>query len=181
VTEVDLDGWLAGLAELHGRIAARFRRAEPRRRVLAYLRGLLAGLERKNGRTLAEHAGELSPDGMQRLLRTADWDADAVRDDLRGYVVEQLGPSGVLVLDDTGFVTKGVRSAGVARQYTGTSGKIDNCQVGVFAGYVTGRGRALVDRELYLPKVWTDDRDRCRTAQCQMRSGSRPSRCWPGE
>jgi SRSO17 transposase len=143
-------------------IAGRFGRVEPRRRVGAYLRGLLAGLERKNGWTLAEHAGAVSPDGMQRLLRTADWDVDGVRDDLRGYVLDQLGcPSGVWIVDDTGFIKKGVRSAGVQRQYTGTSGKIDNCQLGVFLAYGSARGRALVDRELYLPTSWTEDPDRC--------------------
>ena len=115
-------------------ISGRFRRAEPRRRVGDYLRGLLAGLERKNGWTVAEHAGAVSPDGMQRLLRTADWDIDGVRDDLRGYVLSELGDqaSGVFVVDEAGFIKKGVRSAGVARQYTGTTGKIDNCQIGCF-------------------------------------------------
>ena len=146
-------------------IAGRFGRIEPRRRVGMYLRGLLAGLERKNGWTLAEHAGAVSPDGMQRLLRTADWDVDGVRDDLRGYVLEQLGDgTGVWIVDDTGFLKKGVRSAGVARQYTGTSGKIDNCQLGVFLAYGSVRGRALVDRELYLPTSWTEDADRCAVA-----------------
>jgi SRSO17 transposase len=146
-------------------IAGRFGRVEPRRRVGAYLRGLLAGLERKNGWTLAEHAGAVSPDGMQRLLRTADWDVDGVRDDLRGYVLDQLGDErGVWIVDDTGFVKKGVCSAGVQRQYTGTSGKIDNCQLGVFLAYGSPRGRALVDRELYLPTSWTEDRDRCAAA-----------------
>lgn len=146
-------------------IAGRFGRVEPRRRVGAYLRGLLAGLERKNGWTLAEHAGAVSPDGMQRLLRTADWDVDGVRDELRGYVLDQLGDrSGVWIVDDTGFIKKGVRSAGVQRQYTGTSGKIDNCQLGVFLAYGSARGRALVDRELYLPTSWTEDADRCAAA-----------------
>ncbi|GAA4548914.1 IS701 family transposase [Pseudonocardia xishanensis] len=147
-------------------ISGRFRRAEPRRRVGTYLRGLLAGLERKNGWTLAEHAGAVSPDGMQRLLRTADWDVDGVRDDLRGYVLDELGDtaSGVFVVDETGFIKKGVRSAGVQRQYTGTSGKIDNCQLGVFLAYASTKGRALIDRELYLPVSWTEDRERCSRA-----------------
>ncbi len=146
-------------------IAGRFGRVEPRRRVGAYLRGLLAGLERKNGWTLAEHAGALSPDGMQRLLRTASWDVDGARDDLRWYVLEHLGePGGVWVIDETGFVKKGTRSAGVARQYSGTAGKVDNCQLGVFLAYGSARGRALVDRELYLPSSWTENRDRCRDA-----------------
>jgi len=156
--------WAAGLEEVHARIAGRFARSEPRARALAYLRGLLGHLERKNGWTLAEAAGEISPDGMQRLLRTADWDADAVRDELRRYVVERLGPGGVLIVDETGFIKKGSRSAGVARQYTGTTGKIDNCQVGVFLAYATPAGRALIDRELYLPKAWVDDRERARAA-----------------
>jgi SRSO17 transposase len=129
--------------------------------VLAYLRGLLGQSERKNGWTLAEAAGEVSPDGMQRLLRTADWNADAVRDELRSYVVERLGPGGILFVDETGFIKKGSRWAGVGRQYTG---KIDNCQIGVFLAYATGTGRALIDRELYLPKAWTDDRERARAA-----------------
>jgi SRSO17 transposase len=146
-------------------IAGRFGRVEPRRRVGAYLRGLLAGLERKNGWTLAEHAGAVSPDGMQRLLRTAGWEVDGVRDDLRGYVLDELGDSsGVWIVDDTGFIKKGVRSAGVQRQYTGTTGKIDNCQLGVFLAYGSARGRALVDRELYLPTSWTEDTDRCAAA-----------------
>jgi SRSO17 transposase len=130
-----------------------------------YVTGLVAGLERKNGWTLAEQAGERAPDGMQRLLRWADWDIDGVRDDVRDHVVEQLGePGGVLILDDTGFVKKGVRSAGVQRQYSGTAGRVENCQIGVFLAYATGRGHALIDRELYLPETWISDRDRCRAA-----------------
>jgi SRSO17 transposase len=167
---VDVAGWVAALDELVELISGRFSRVEPRQRVGTYLRGLLAGLERKNGWTLAEHSGAVSPDGMQRLLRTAGWDVDGVRDDVRGYVLEHLrGPAGgdgtgVFVIDDTGFIKKGIRSAGVARQYTGTSGKVDNCQIGVFLAYASERGRALVDRELYLPTTWTEDRDRCTRA-----------------
>src|SRR3954451_6158348 len=160
----EVQNWAAGLKEVHARIAGAFARAEPRARVLAYLRGLLGQLERKNGWTLAEAAGEVSPDGMQRLLRTADWNADAVRDALRSYVIERLGAGGVLIGDATGFIKKGARSAGVGRQYTGTTGKIDNCQIGVFCAYATPAGRALIDRELYLPRAWTDDRDRARAA-----------------
>lgn len=131
----------------------------------AYLRGLLAPLERKNGWTLAEQAGEASPDGMQRLLATADWDADQVRDELRDYVVEHLGdPGAVLVVDETGFLKKGSRSAGVARQYSGTAGRIENCQIGVFLGYASPAGRTFLDRELYLPKAWVEDRPRCQQA-----------------
>jgi len=172
---VDLAGWVSRLDAVVGLIGSRFARSEPRARVGAYVRGLLAGLERKNGWTLAEHAGAVSPDGMQRLLRTADWDVDGVRDDVRDYVLDGLADfntgtdasdpvAGVFIADDTGFIKKGRRSAGVQRQYTGTSGKIDNCQLGVFLAYATPRGHALVDRELYLPTSWTDDPDRCAAA-----------------
>jgi SRSO17 transposase len=163
---VDVAGWVTALDAVVELIGRRFTRSEPRRRAGTYMRGLLAGLERKNGWTLAEHAGELSPDGTQRLLRTADWDVEGVRDDLRGYVLEHLGDaaSGVFVIDETGFIKKGVRSAGVQRQYTGTTGKIDNCQLGVFLAYASRRGRALIDRELYLPTSWTENPARCAAA-----------------
>jgi SRSO17 transposase len=158
-------GWAQGLDRLHARIAPRFRRAEPRRRALAYLRCLLGAVERKNGWQLAEAAGEATPDGMQRLLAAADWDADAVRDDLRGYVVEHLSdPDAVLVVDETGFLKKGTKSAGVQRQYSGTAGRRENCQIGVFLVYAAARGAALLDRALYVPRSWTDDPDRCRAA-----------------
>jgi len=153
------------LGRVHARIAGRFARSEPRARAREYLSGLVAGLERKNGWTLAERAGEASPDGMQRLLRWADWDVAGVRDDLRAYVAEQLGePGGVLIADETGFLKKGTRSAGVQRQYSGTAGRTENCQIGVFLTYASARGHALIDRELYLPASWADDRDRCRAA-----------------
>jgi SRSO17 transposase len=165
VDVAEVEGWAAGLADLHARIAPRFARAEPRERALAYVRGLLAPLEKKNSWTLAERAGEPIPDGMQRLLMSADWDADAVRDDVRDYVVEHLAdPGGVLVVDETGFLKKGTKSAGVARQYSGTAGRIENCQIGVFLGYATATARTFLDRELYLPKSWTEDRSRCREA-----------------
>jgi SRSO17 transposase len=153
------------LAALHARVAPRFARSEPRERVLAYVRGLLSPVERKNGWTLSERAGESSPDGMQRLIASADWDADLVRDDVREYVVEHLGdPTAVLVVDETGFLKKGTKSAGVARQYSGTAGRIENSQIGVFLAYATPAGRTFLDRELYLPKSWTEDRARCREA-----------------
>jgi hypothetical protein len=127
--------------------------------------GLDAGLERKNGWTLAERASEVSPDGMQRLLRLADWDVDGVRDDVRDYVVERVGDTdGVLIVDDTGFLKKGTHSAGVQRQYSGTAGRVGNCQIGVFLAYASAAGHALIDRELYLPESWTVDRERCRAA-----------------
>jgi SRSO17 transposase len=155
----------AELDVVHERIAGRFARAEPRARVREYLAGLVAGLERKNGWTLAERAGEVSPDGMQRLLRHADWDTRDVRDDVRDYVIEQLGErDGVLIADETGFIKKGTRSAGVQRQYSGTAGRTENCQIGVFLAYASSHGHTLIDRELYLPRSWTEDRDRCRAA-----------------
>nr|WP_255253758.1 IS701 family transposase [Streptomyces avermitilis] len=126
---------------------------------------LLAPVGRKNGWQLAEYAGHRDPAGLRHLLNGARWDADAVRDDLREYVGERLGPGGVLIIDHTGFIKKGTTSAGAPRQYTGTSGKIDNCRIGVFAAYAHAHGRALVDRELYLPKSWTKDRERCREAK----------------
>ena len=161
----EVEAWAVGLAQLHARVAPRFARSEPRERVLAYVRGLLAPLEKKNSWTLAERAGEAIPDGMQRLLANADWDPDAVRDDVRDYVVEHLAPragdpAGVLVVDETGFLKKGSKSAGVARMYSGTAGRIENCQIGVFLGYATPAGRTFLDRELYLPKVWAEDQPR---------------------
>jgi SRSO17 transposase len=156
-----VEGWAAEFDRLCERIGPRFARPEVRRRVVGFLRGLLGDVDRKNGWQLAEHAGETTPDGMQRLLTTARWDADAVRDDVRAYVVEQLGDAGgVLVVDETGFLKKGTRSAGVQRQYSGTAGRIENCQVGVFVAYASPRGRALVDRELYLPTQWAADQQR---------------------
>jgi SRSO17 transposase len=140
------------------RIGPRFARAEARRRVQVYLRGLLSPIERKNGWQLAEAMGDATPYAMQHLLDRADWDAEGVREDLRAYVVEQLGdPGAVLVVDETGFVKKGTHSAGVAKQYSGTLGKIENCQVGVFLAYASPRGVAFLDRALYLPQEWSDD------------------------
>ncbi|AZQ75915.1 MULTISPECIES: IS701 family transposase [Streptomyces] len=160
-----VEEWDGVLAGLHARFASRFARSEPRGRALAYMRGLIAPLERKNGWTLAERAGDRLPIGMQRLLGEADWDADGVRDDVRGYVVETIGDrDAVLIGDDTGFLKKGVRSAGVQRQYSGTAGRTENCQVGTFLAYASSKGRALIDRELYVPASWTDDRERCQDA-----------------
>nr|WP_123982860.1 IS701 family transposase [Streptomyces sp. Ag109_O5-1] len=157
--------WNDELEELFLRTGHRFRRVEPRRRMRDYVRGLLGPVGRKNGWQLAEYAGHRTPDRLQRLLNGARWDADELRDDRQHYVAERLGePDGILILDDTGFLKKGTTSAGVQRQYSGTAGRTENCQIGVFAAYATTRGRALVDRALYLPKSWTDDRDRCRAA-----------------
>src|SRR5215210_5086570 len=150
--------WARDLEALAARIAPRFARAEPRRRASAYLRGLLLPLERKNGWQLAEAAGDETPDGVQDFLSRMRWDADAVRDDLRAYVVEHLGdPDAVLVLDETGFLKKGDKSAGVKRQYSGTAGRIENCQIGVFLAYASRHGHALIDRALYLPETWAFD------------------------
>lgn len=150
--------WTEELDRLMGLVGPRFSRVEVRRRADAYLRGLLAPVERKNGWQLAEAAGDARPDGMQDFLARMRWDADAVRDDLRSYVVEHLGDAGaVLVLDETGFVKKGVKSAGVQRQYSGTAGRIENCQIGVFLAYASRHGQALIDRALYLPEGWAGD------------------------
>jgi SRSO17 transposase len=166
--EVDLQevtAWAAGLGGLHAQIAHHFVRSEPRGRVLAYLKGLLGNVERKNGWQLAEYIGDATPDGVQRLLNSYNWDADLVRDDLRSYVVEHLAdPESVLVVDETGFLKKGTKSVGVQRQYSGTAGRIENCQVGVFLAYASSKGRAFIDRELYLPKEWVDDPKRCAEA-----------------
>src|SRR4051794_17855290 len=140
----EAEGWARSLDELAERLAPRFGRVEPRRRALAYLRGLLAPLGRKNGWQLAEAAGDRTPDGMQDLLGRMRWDAEAVRDDLRAYVVEHLGgPDAVLVLDETGFVKKGTRSAGVQRQDSGTAGRVENCQVGGFLRHARRHRRGL--------------------------------------
>ena len=150
--------WEAGLQALHAHIALRFSRSESRQRVLAYLQGLLGSVERKNGWQLAEYAGDATPDGVQRLLAVYHWDADQVRDDLQGYVMEHLGdPGGVLVVDETGFLKQGQKSVGVKRQYSGTAGKVENCQIGVFLAYGSRRGAAFLDRELYLPQEWAAD------------------------
>src|SRR5215211_1354282 len=151
-------GWAVNLGALVDRIGRHFARAEPRRRVLAYLQGLLSPVERKNGWQLAEAAGEPAPYGVQHLLGRAVWDAAAVRDDLRAYVAEHLGdPDAVLVVDETGFLKKGGRSVGVQRQSSGTAGRIENCRVGVLLAYASAAGRAFLDRELYLPEEWAAD------------------------
>ncbi|HEX7269879.1 MAG TPA: IS701 family transposase, partial [Streptosporangiaceae bacterium] len=165
MTDEVLRSWLAGLDALFARVAGRFGRVEPRRQARLYLMGLLAPLERKNGWQLAEAAGDAAPDRMQRLLNNARWDARQVRDDLRGYVVEHLGdPGGVLIVDETGFLKKGTKSVGVQRQYSGTAGRVENCQLGVFLAYAAPAGRALIDAELYLPRSWTGDGARCAEA-----------------
>ncbi len=153
--------WAEELEMLNERIAPRFSRAEVRRRARLYLRGLLGSVERKNGWQLAEAAGDATPYGLQHLLGRANWDADEVRDDLREYILEHLGgEEAVLIVDETGFLKKGTKSVGVKRQYTGTAGKRENCQVGVFLCYASPKGAAFIDRELYLPQEWAEDRER---------------------
>jgi len=165
VTSEQVRGWNDDFREFFLGFSHWFSRADVRWQALKYLRGLLAPIERRNGWTLAEQAGDATPDAMQGLLVSRCFDRDAVRDGLRRAVMAAIAdPAGVLVADETGFVKKGKASAGVQRQYTGTTGKVDNCQIGVFLAYHTPRGRALIDRELYLPRSWTDDRGRCRKA-----------------
>lgn len=161
----DVRGWGQQLDEVARRVGARFPRSETRDRVRAYLIGLLGPVQRKNAWQVAEQIGDDAPYGVPYLMGRSEWDPDLVRDDLREYVVEALGDSdAVLVLDETGFLKKGTKSAGVARQYTGTAGRIENARVGVFLAYASRHGTAFIDRALYLPEEWTGDPERCRAA-----------------
>jgi len=154
--------WTLWLTEVERWLIPHFARREARRHAWAYIRGLLSPVERKNGWQLAEVNGDATPYGLQPLLGRARWDVAAVRDALRAYLVQYLGdPHAVLVLDETGFLKKGQQSAGGARQYSGTAGRVENCQIGVFLAYASVHGHALLDRALYLPQAWTDDRARC--------------------
>jgi SRSO17 transposase len=160
-----VQGGAAYMNDIERRLAPYFERAEPRQRAMAYLQGLLSPAERKNSWQLAEVSGDTTPYAFQHLLRRALWDPEAVCGELRRYVLQHLAdPSAVLVIDETGFLKKGRHSAGVARQYSGTAGRVENCQIGVFLGYASPLGHTLLDRELYLPQEWTADRDRCRQA-----------------
>jgi SRSO17 transposase len=167
---IDLDHWQREFDDLMSRIGNRFVRVEPRRRVARFVRGLLAGLPRTNCWTLAEHAGDAGPQGMQWLLSAAAWDDEGVVRDLRDYVVAHLAdPGAVLVVDETGDVKKGTATVGVQRQYTGTAGRIENSQVAVYLAYASskiqgGHGYAFIDRALYLPRSWTDHPQRCAAA-----------------
>lgn len=168
---VDVVRWEDAFGEVIDRIAPRFARYEPLQTAASLMQGMLASLERKNCWTIAEHRGHTSPHALQHLLGRAKWDAEGVRDDLRGYVVDHLGdPGAVLVLDETGDVKRGSASVGVQRQDTGIAGRIENAQVAVYLTYAAPRGHAFIDRALYLHKVWTENPDR-RTA----RRASRPS------
>ncbi len=162
---LDVQMWSVYWTEIERRIAPIFARSDARERAMSYLAGLLSPAERKNSWQLAEISGDPNPYGFQHLLGRADWNPDALRDRLRTYVSDYLAdPGAVGIIDETGFLKKGVRSAGVARQYSGTAGKIENCQIGVFLAYASLRGHTLIDRELYLPKEWTDDPNRCEIA-----------------
>lgn len=164
--ELPEEDWAEAFATYHARFAPLFFRAEVRERSGRYLRGLLSRVERKNGWQVAEVIGEDDPAGVQRLFYQARWDADAVRDAYHQFVVETFGdPEAVLVLDETGFLKKGDQSVGVQRQYSGTAGKVENCQLGVFLAYVTVRGHVLLDRRLYLPAGWAADCSRRATAR----------------
>jgi SRSO17 transposase len=166
--------WSGELNAVSERIAPRFARSEVRDRAHDYLRGLLSGTERKNSWQLAEVAGDATPYGLQHLLGRANWDADLVRDDLRDYAIEHLGADeGALIVDETGFIKKGDKSVEVKRQYTGTAGKTENCQVGVFVAYASRRGQAFIDRELYLPEEWAEDKERREQAGVPEQIGMR--------
>lgn len=157
--------WMDRFSVLADRLRPHFSRSDVLQRAESYLLGLLSQVGRKNSWQLAETVGASTPHGFQRLLGRARWDANDVRDDLQHYVIEQIGDArGILVVDETGFLKKGDKSAGVSRQYSGTAGRIENCQIGVFLAYRSEKGHGLIDRELYLPKCWTDDRNRCREA-----------------
>jgi SRSO17 transposase len=156
--EKTIRGWKDKLMGAHRQMGDLFARSEVRERSLAYLEGLLSDCERKNGWQVAECVGDASPYGMQYLLGRARWDADALQARLSEYIEDKLGsPDAVLILDETGFLKKGTHSAGVQRQYSGTAGRIENSQIGVFLGYAGKRGYALLDRELYLPQSWAED------------------------
>ncbi len=162
---LDVQVWNVYWAQLERRIGPVFARSDALRRAMSYLGGLLSPAERKNSWQLAEQSGDPNPYGFQHLLGRADWDPHELRDKLRSYVTDYLAAKDAIgVIDETGFLKKGIHSAGVARQYSGTAGRVENCQIGVFLAYASGQGQTLLDRELYLPKEWTEDRERCRQA-----------------
>jgi SRSO17 transposase len=160
-----VEGGAAYFMDVERRVAPSFERSEPRQRAMAYLRGLLSPAERKNSWQVADVSGDTTPYGVQHLLRRALWDPEAVRDELRHYIMQHLGDAeAVLVIDETGLLKKGRHAAGVARQYSGTAGRLEHCQSGVCLGSASRLGQALLDRELYLPQEWTEDSERCRRA-----------------
>jgi SRSO17 transposase len=161
MTDEELDEWGADFVRFHARFADIFRRKEPRAQAAKYLRGLMATVPRKNSWQVAEAVGDPIPDPMQRLLYRAQWSADAARDRLLQYTIEVFGEEdGIGVVDETGFIKKGTHSVGVKRQYSGTAGKVENCQIGVFLSYATAKGHVLLDRRLYLPEEWANDPER---------------------
>jgi SRSO17 transposase len=170
----EISRWHEDLRELHGRLRPHFARPEVHQQALRYLQAVLSDVPRKNGWQLAEQARQAHPYGMQRLLSQAVWDQEAVRDEVRRLVSETLrsprpqeadeAPFPVLVLDESGFPKRGRHSAGVGPQYCGRTGRVENCQVGVFLSYVTAAGHALIDRELYLPQDWCSDLPRRQAA-----------------
>lgn len=150
--------WTTAFQQFGQQIKRHFVRSEPHQQALTYIQGLMSGASRKNGWQVAEEMEEATPYAMQHLLGRAKWDCDGVRDELRTSIWETLAdPNAVVVIDETGFLKKGCKSVGVQRQYSGTAGRIENCQVGVFLPYAGLRGHSLLDRELYLPKSWTDE------------------------
>lgn len=158
MTIEELDEWAEDFEEFQARFGHIFGRKEPRQQAKKYVRGLLAPVERKNSWQLAEAVGDRLPDATQRLLYLSRWEADEARDELEQYVIEVFGEEeGIGVVDETGFIKKGKHSVGVKRQYSGTAGKVENCQVGTFLSYVTSRGQVLLDRRLYLPEEWCND------------------------
>jgi SRSO17 transposase len=178
VAAADVTTWAAELDAVAARLAPLFARSEPRQNAAAYLRALLGDADRKNSWQAAEYAGMDDPYAFQHLLGRADWDADAARDLLRSYAKENLAdPQGVLILDETGFLKKGTKSAGVQRQYCGTAGRIENCQVGVFLALASPKGRTLIDRGVYLPREWADDAARRKGAKvpASVRFATKPA------
>ena len=166
MTVEELEEWVEDLESFQARFAHLFARSEPREQAAKYLRGLLGSAERKNSWQLAEAMGDTRPDQMQRLLYSAEWDADAARDELQGFVIEVFGDEdGIGVVDETGFLKKGSKSVGVKRQYSGTAGKVENCQIGTLLVYVSSRGFTFLDRRLYLPQEWYADTERRREAK----------------
>jgi SRSO17 transposase len=161
----EMGGWLQQLYQFHDRIAPHFARREPRHRALLYVQAILSEIPRKNGWQIAEQAKQANPYGMQRLLSSAVWNEDGVRDDIRTFALEHLGKTGGIgIVDEFGMPKRGKKSAGVKKQYCGTTGRVENCQVGVVLTYDTQRGHIPIDRELYIPEDWIEDRERCREA-----------------
>lgn len=162
----ELEKWRESFEKFHERFGWIFCRSEAREQSGKYLQGLVAGVQRKNGWQMAEEVGDAAPDKTQRLLYQAKWAADEARDEWQAYVMEELGEAdGIGIVDETGFIKKGTKSAGVERQYTGTAGQIENSQVGTFLGYASRRGHTLIDRRLFLPETWISDEHRRQEAK----------------